>query len=220
VSDPFAPLKEGAWREVQEIAARLARGEIDEAGWHREMRGLVEPAYLAAGMPWEQSGKSGSAEDWEWSRSHIADAIDRDGTFLDVGCANGYLIECLPQWTSFDVEPYGLDISAELVALARQRLPEWHDRFWVGNALSWEPPRGFTYIRTGLEYVPIHRRAELVGHLLEHCERLIVGVFNEHESEGTTEDFLKSMGLEPTGRSERLHREHSGMRYRVLWLNH
>jgi hypothetical protein len=67
--------------------------------------------------------------------------------------------------------------------------------------------------------VPEHRRAELVAHLLDYCERLIVGVYNEHESEQTTEQFLLDKGLEPSGRSERPNRRKQGMRYRVLWLN-
>jgi SAM-dependent methyltransferase len=219
VTDPFAPLKENAWREVQAIDQRLAHGEIDEGQWHSEMEALVVPAYLEAKTPWQQSGKSGTVEDWEWSRSLLADAIDRDGTFLDVGCANGYLMECLPRWTSARVEPYGVDISAKLVELARKRLPLWRDRIWVGNALEWEPPGHFTYMRAGLEYVPQHRRAELVAHLLDYCERLILGVFNEHESERTTEQFLLDSGFEPSGRSERPNHGKWGMRYRVLWLN-
>lgn len=218
MSDPFAPLKEGAWREVQRIDERLADGEIDESQWHREMQALVLPAYLAAETPWQQSGKSGTADDWEWSRSLIADAVDGPGTFLDVGCANGYLMECLPRWATVQVEPYGVDISPELVELARRRLPQWRDRLWVGNALSWKPPRRFTYVRTGLEYVPRHRRAELVAQLLEHCDRLVVGVFNEHESEQTTEQLLREHGFVPSGNSERTNRKKPGMRYRVLWL--
>jgi hypothetical protein len=87
VTDPFAPLKDSAWREIEAIDERLARGEIDEGQWHREIEALAVPAYLEAKTPWQQSGKSGSAADWEWSRSLIADAIDRDGTFLDIGCA-------------------------------------------------------------------------------------------------------------------------------------
>jgi SAM-dependent methyltransferase len=219
MTDPFAPLKEGAWREIQEIEARLEGGEIDEEQWHREIGALVVSAYLAAATPWGQSGKSGTAEDWEWSRSLIADAIDRDGSFLDIGCANGYLLESLPHWTDFDIKPYGVDISAELVELARRRLPQWRDRFWVGNALSWQPPRHFTYVRTGLEYVPAARRGELVEHLRGHCQRLIIGVFNEHESEQTTERFLGELGYRLSGRSERPHRKKPGMRYRVVWID-
>lgn len=177
------------------------------------------PAYLAAATPWEQSGKSGDASDWVYARSHVADAIERAGTFLDVGCANGYLLECLSSWTSFAIEPYGLEIAPELAALARERLPHWADRIWVGNALTWDPPRRFTYVRTGLEYVPPARRRELVERLLGVCERLIVGVFNEHESEQTTEDALGGWGHRIAGRSTRPHRTKPGMEYRVLWID-
>jgi hypothetical protein len=38
------------------------------------------PAYLSAETPWEQSGKSGTAADWEYARSHVAHAVERDGT--------------------------------------------------------------------------------------------------------------------------------------------
>ena len=219
MTDPFAPLKEGAWREIQQIDGRLERGEIDERQWHVEMSALVVPAYLGADTPWQQSGKSGTAEDWDWSRSLITDAFDRGGTFLDVGCANGYLMESLPRWTELEVDPYGVDISAELVELARRRLPHWSDRLWVGNALTWTPPQRFTYIRTGLEYVPANRRGDLVAHLLAFCDRLIVGVFNEHESEQTTERLLAQFGYRLSGRNERPNRKKPGMRYRVVWID-
>ncbi len=88
-TDPYGPLKDNAWCEVAELDTRLQRGEIDEAGWHAEMARLIVPAYLAAETPWQGSGKSGSAQEWEHARSHIAHAIDRDGSFLDIGCANG-----------------------------------------------------------------------------------------------------------------------------------
>lgn len=88
-SDPYAPMKDLGWREIAEIDARLERGEIDEAGWHVAMADLIVPAYLAAETPWQGSGKQGSADDWEYARSHTAHAIDRPGSFLDIGCANG-----------------------------------------------------------------------------------------------------------------------------------
>ena len=217
--DPYAPLKERSWREAAEIDSRLERGEIDEDGWHREWQALLVPGYLEAETPWGQSGKTGTAEDWEWSRSHVANAIDRPGTFLDVGCANGYLMECLPRWAAHALEPYGLEIAPELAELARARLPAWADRIFAGNALTWQPPRRFTYVRTGLDYVPRHRRRELVERLLEHCERLVVGVFNEHERERTTEGHLEEWGLSIAGRSVRANRWRPGMEYRVLWID-
>ncbi len=81
------------------------------------------------------------------------------------------------------------------------------------------PPHSFTYIRTGLEYVPSSRRRDLVEHLLQFCERLLVGVFNEHESEHTTEDALRAWGFVAAGSSERTHPKKPGMRYRVLWFD-
>ncbi|MDQ3874367.1 MAG: class I SAM-dependent methyltransferase [Actinomycetota bacterium] len=218
-ADPYAHLKDGAWRELAVIDGRLERGEIDEEGWHREVQELLVPAYLAADTPWGQSGKSGDAEDWRYARSHIAHAIDRAGAFLDVGCANGFLMESITSWAPFSVEPYGLDLSPQLVELARRRLPRWADRIFVGNALHWEPPRCFDFVRTGLEYVPRRRRRELVEHLLSFCDRLIVGVFPEHESERTTEELLRGWGFRIAGRSERANRRKPGMEYRVLWID-
>jgi hypothetical protein len=154
MADPYVHLKENAWREAEALDAALERGEIGEEEWHRRWQEIVVPAYLGAETPWGQSGKTGTAEDWEWSRSHVADAIDRDGSFLDVGCANGYLMECLPRWTAFRVEPYGLEISSDLAELARSRLPDWAERIFVGNALTWEAPHGFDVVRTEIGYVP------------------------------------------------------------------
>jgi SAM-dependent methyltransferase len=219
VTDPYAALKENKWREVAEIDELLGRGEIDEGDWHRRMQELIVPAYLAADTPWGQSGKTGTAEDWERSRSHVADAIDRDGAFLDIGCANGYLMECLPRWTAFAVEPYGLDVSPELADLARTRLPEWSERIFVGNALTWDPPRAFTYVRTALDYVPPARKRAFLDRLLGYSERVVLGVFNEHESERTTEDELDSWGVPVAGRSIRANPWKPGMEYRVLWID-
>jgi hypothetical protein len=218
-SDPYAHLKENAWREAEEIDAALGRGEIDEDEWHRRWQEIVVPKYLAAETPWGQSGKTGTSDDWEWSRSHVADAIDHDGSFLDIGCASGYLMECLPRWTAFAVEPYGLEIASELAELARSRLPQWADRIFVGNALTWDAPCEFDVVRTGLDYVPEPRRPELVERLLGCGRRVVVGVFNEHESERTTEDSLESWGFEVAGRSVRPSRRESGIEYRVLWID-
>jgi len=218
-TDPYAPLKDNAWREVAELETRLERGEIDDVRWHAEIARLIVPAYMAAETPWGGSGKSGSAEDWEYARSHTANAIDRDGSFLDIGCANGYLLACLPRWTAYAIDRYGLDIAPELVDLAGDRLPELADRLWIGNALDWEPPHRFTYVRTGLEYVPRHRRRELVERLLGWCDRLIIGVFNEEAHARPIEEQLRSWGYAISGRSERANRKKPGMDYRVLWVD-
>jgi SAM-dependent methyltransferase len=217
-SEEVEALKDGGWREIAAIDAALERGEIDEDGWHLAMARLLVPAYLAAETPWGQSGKSGDAALWEEARRHIVDAIDRGGSFLDVGCASGYLMECVVRWSPHRVEPYGLEIAPELAELARRRLPQWADRIFVGNALTWEPPQRFDFVRTGLDYVPRRRRRELVERLLGFCDRLIVGSFNEEAGERALERDLEPCGFTIAGRSERAHRDPRVVR-RVFWID-
>jgi SAM-dependent methyltransferase len=217
--DPYAPLKERAWREVAEIDQQLEGGEISEEQWFDAMAEMVTEPYLAADTPWAGSGKSGTSADWEYSRSHIAHAIDRAGSFLDVGCANGYMLECLPRWTSHDLELNGLDISPALIARARQRLPSIADHLAVGNALRWQSGRRFDYVRTNLDYVPANRKRRLFENLLAQADRLIVGVFNEQLDERPTETMIRAWGHAIAGRSERLNVRKPQVDYRVFWVD-
>lgn len=219
--DPYAPLKERAWREVAHFDELLERGEISEAEWFAAMSEMVTQPYLDAddATPWLGSGKSGTSADWEYSRSHIAHALDRPGTFLDVGCANGYMLECLPRWTNHQLELYGLDISPRLVDAARQRLPGSAGHITVGNALTWQSGVRFDFARTNLDYVPAHRQHELVENLLAQTGRLIIGVFNEQLDERPTEQTIRSWGFAIAGRSERLNLRKPQVDYRVLWID-
>jgi len=218
-TDPYAHLKDNAWREIAELDAQLDGGAIDEAEWYAAMAELVVPNYLAANTPWGGSGKTGTFDDWEYSRSLIADALDRDGSFLDVGCANGYLLECLVTWTAHKLDVFGLDIAPELVDLAQRRLPQWAGHFFVGNAIDWSAGRRFTYARANLDVVPSRRRRQLVDHLLGATDRLIIGVFNEQVEQRPTEDLLRSWGFRIAGRSERRNRHKPAVDYRVLWID-
>ncbi len=65
------------------------------------------------------------------------------------------------------VEPFGLDISERLAALARARMPHWADRIFVGDAATWRPPRRFDFVPTELDYVPERHRRDLVRRLLD-----------------------------------------------------
>lgn len=108
-------------------------------------------AYLAGADPRAQSGFDGSAERWEAARRPIVEAIDRNSTFLDVGCANGLLLESVVEWSQLAVEPYGIDFAPGLVELARTRLPQWADRIWHADVDSWEPPVRFDFVHTRLD---------------------------------------------------------------------
>jgi len=110
--------------------------------WFADMKQELEYAYLMYDEPWKQSGFAGPEERWIKCRRPIAKCVDKSGSFLDIGCANGYLLECLMRWASEQgntIVPYGLDISEKLVRLAKQRLPRYTSNLFVGNAWSWNP---------------------------------------------------------------------------------
>ena len=82
---------------------------------------VYEEHYLASDDPRRQSGFGGDEERWEAARRPIAEAVDHDGSFLDVGCANGYLLESIVRWSEHRLEPYGLDFSPRLVERLLER---------------------------------------------------------------------------------------------------
>ncbi len=208
--------KERGWRETAAIDDAHARGKLDDAGWHEANASLIVPAYLAAETPEGGSGSSRDATGWERARSLVADAAEAGQSFLDIGCANGHLMESMARWAG--VEPYGLDISPELAELARRRLPHWADRIWVGNALDWTPLRRFDVVRIAIDYVPVPRRRELVEHVLSYVGRLVIGVFNEERDRRKQEELVTGWGYEIAGRSERQH-PHPRLAYRAFWID-
>jgi SAM-dependent methyltransferase len=144
----------------------------------------LQARYLAESDPLRQSGYSGGRERWRAERAPILEALAGDGTFLDVGCANGYLLESLLAWSSVRgvrLTPYGVDCSAGLVALAQERLPAYREHFFVANAWEWRPPQRFRYVYAVWDCVPAERFAAFVGQLLAHATapggRLIIGAY-------------------------------------------
>jgi len=169
----------------------------DEKRFFDEEQELHERKYPRGTNPRQQSGFGRDQGDWERFRRGIVAPVERDGSFLDIGCANGLLMESVVQWASEDghsLEPYGLDISEKLAELARQRLPRWRDRIFVGNALLWEPPQRFDFVRTEMVYVPNTRRREYMERLLARVVapggRLIVCSYGSSRPEGARAEPL------------------------------
>jgi hypothetical protein len=158
-------------RQAQaKVEADFAAAKLDEATRFQQLEESLTDSYLSSADPRAQSGKSGDEDEWRWSRELILDALPEGGSLLDVGCANGYLMESVHRWgqeRDITVEPYGLDISWRLVSLAQRRLPHWSERIWVGNIVDWAPPRRFDLVHTGLDYVPGAQRRRLLERLLQ-----------------------------------------------------
>jgi SAM-dependent methyltransferase len=167
MGDGSGRMRRSFWQaKTDELERAREGGEIGDDAWFAGMAEIFETAYLEGDNPRAQSGFGGDADRWEVARRPIADVIDRDGSFLDVGCASGHLLESVVRWSEHHVEPYGLELAPGLAELGRRRLPQWADRIFVGNALTWEPPQRFDFVRTEVVYVPEARRQELVERLL------------------------------------------------------
>ena len=220
-------MKERAWQEVAEINQALEEGRIDEAGWHAAMAALIKEPYLAADNPYAQAGHGGDAASWEASRGFIAEALHRSGTFLDVGCASGILMESVQRWgavRNLVIEPYGLDIVPEFVALARRRLPQWAGRIQVGNIRTWQPQgERFDYVLIRPEYAPASRRPDLIRHILEQVlkpgGRLIVYVGTEEVETRRVEASITGHGIAVHGRVEIPHPRDNRVVRRLFWVD-
>lgn len=143
----------------------------------------LEAQYLGSDDPMLQSGFDGGATRWKEERGPIIEAIDRDGTFMDVGCANGYLLESLSAWSTLQKRwhliPYGVDLNAGLVVEAMKRWSGIADHFWVANAWEFAPPLKFDFVYSTADCVPENFLAPYVARLLDRYVkpggRLIIG---------------------------------------------
>jgi SAM-dependent methyltransferase len=175
-----------------------------------------ERAYLGTDDPRAQSGFHGTAERWEAARRPIVEAIDRPGTFLDVGCANGLFMESVAEWSAFEIEPYGVDFAPGLVDLARNRLPHWAGRIWVGDAASWQPPLTFDFVHVRLEIGSLDS-------VLKFGNRLIVssdGSFRRPDSPRAepVAERLRELGLDVAGELYSRSEEHQ-VEIAVAWVD-
>lgn len=205
--------------------------------YYERVRALLEDSYLAADERGDVFGGSGSSGDmvtWERKRRVIARAFDRAGTWLDVGCANGLLMETLTAWAADDghrIEPYGLDLSQRIADRARMRLPHWAARIWSGNVMTFEPPIRFDYVSALADAVPIERRAALLTRLsrlyLKPGGRLILSCYRPGafligrpalEADSAAE-ILRAEGYAPIGEAAVYDPATGAAKVRVAWTD-
>jgi trans-aconitate methyltransferase len=211
-----------AQKIIDAATDELARGVVDDLGWSRRVADALTSAYLLEDDPRWQSGFDGDSRLWREAREIILAPINCDGTFLDIGCATGYLMECLQVWAQErqrSLMMYGLELSPALVAAARNRAPDLANRIFEGNILDWIPPHRFTFVHTGLEYVPSHRQSWLVRRLLDEFlepgGRLIAGPITRAELTASRDAFGEAGA--PAELAEQT--DHNGKTRYVLWCS-
>jgi hypothetical protein len=179
--------------------------------------------YLSQTEPMRQSGHGGDLYYWRHVRGMILEAVYLGGTFVDIGCANGHLIESLDRWlrpSEVGVEFHGLEISPDLHRLAVRRLPEFAPRLHLGNGVDWRPPIKFDYVYTmTLPDLPGALRKRLLDNLWSNClkqgGRLILGPWYGRGLESELADY----GYSPSGYCEKTCPGSQGPTRRIVWVD-
>jgi SAM-dependent methyltransferase len=59
-------------------------------------------------------------ETWEKARRFIGGFINKDGKILDIGCANGFFLLCLREWSGRKLQLFGIDKKKEAIEEAKK----------------------------------------------------------------------------------------------------
>ena len=209
----------------------VEKRELDEyqlAAWFDIQRQEIEASYLESDSPYRHSGWGSTPQRWRLGRELILEAVTNSGSFLDIGCANGLLLECLSQWArerEIHLTPYGIDISPKLIELARLRLPAFGFNLTVANGLHWQPTNRFDYVHTLLEYVPDQLQEDylkrLLNQTLAEAGRLIVSSYSNRTQNRQPIDvvaYLQQHGFQVAGSTTSLDQD-GWVLTRVAWVN-
>jgi hypothetical protein len=160
----------------------------------------LEDKYLGFEAPETQSGFGGGRARWIAERSPLVEAIDRDGEFLDVGCANGLLAADVVIWAAergFRMVPHGVDLGEALIARASERHLDRAHNFVAADAWHWEPKRKWTFVYSLLELAPADLRCEWMRRLFGWVDvggRLIIGSYGSRSRNLAPADVAEVFG--------------------------
>jgi len=180
----------------------------------------------SADNPRAQSGNGGDEFHYFYTHLPIIEAIHKNGTFCDFGCANGHLLEMVHKWAigiGYELQMFGVDISQGLIEFAQKRLPQWRDNFFVGNAYHCKPPQKFDYfhMRT-LGFPKKENKHAVFNHLMENYlvddGRMIIGPY-WYEDEDSYHDQLLEWGIPPTGYITKTDYRKSNRLRKAMWID-
>lgn len=129
------------------------------------IKNAYQDAYLCKQSPLERSGFAHDLDSFLNLRSPILIAMgEKEGRFLDLGCANGVLIELLSKNEGVRREYFGIDFVPELIEEANSRLGEICH---VADLHNYVNTTGFEFVRFELCYAREHKMKYLVEHVIE-----------------------------------------------------
>ncbi|CAN5603730.1 class I SAM-dependent methyltransferase [soil metagenome] len=195
------------------------------AAGNERTRHLLEEAYLAAP---DGPGGSGVSGYWERKRRPLASAFDGDGSWLDVGCANGHLLETLPGWVLADrghhIEPSGLELLGRIAERARERLPHVAERIHPGEVMTWAHPQWYRFVTVLDDAVPPLRLEDMVRRVLDDLVepggRLVSSDYRRRDEPSVDRcRRLRGLGLAVAGSNEDRPPDGSTGRRVTVWVD-
>ncbi|NBS41679.1 methyltransferase domain-containing protein [bacterium] len=160
--------------------------------------------------------------EWEHERRFLASTIHRDGSVLDIGCANGFFLRSLQEWSGRKLDPYGIDVDAHGLDAAREMFPNEADHF-VPLGIQQLDERAACGLPEQFDFVywnvwdnfelndPSGREAlRLAWEAVAPGGRLVLGLYHSDRQKNLdTAEFLRFVGYtvagvveHPEGRSE------------------
>lgn len=203
----------------------LKAGKITESQYYELRKEATNSVYLNHKEPYAQCGHTGNEQTWVYSRiMPLLEVLNKNGSFIDVACANGYINESLFKWTNnspIDIEYYGVDISKELIDIAKQRMPQFADNYYVANVDGFIPPKKFDYVRIlAISFIPEYKHKNFVDSLfndyLKNTGRLILGPYTEAKNTNEFMDYIEYLGYKHSGY---LTKSYGGKERKMFWID-
>lgn len=156
----------------------------------------------------DSSSRAEMVDAWRASRHFIIEAIDDSGSILDYGCANGYLLRSLMEWSSHNLTPYGVDVDDSRLSQARTMFPGLEANFVNNLAEDARDlrPRGFDYVywavgdNVDFQRADHQRWLSKVERLVAPRGRLILGFYSDAHSNRRRQEILPRLGRAVAGR--------------------
>jgi len=104
--------------------------------YSKEFNKLINNKRILGNLLTGSGVESDHFDTWKNIRFPIVQAINKNGSFLDVGCANGFLLRCLKEWSNYKLELYGVDSNLDRIRSAKELFAHQPERFIMCNICS------------------------------------------------------------------------------------